>query len=402
VSHRRPPPTFEVRGEDEPLRFLSVLRSLPGRRLAGRARWRGEDVFAKALLDPRRARRQRDAELRGAAILKDSGLPAPSILTTLQLEEGHLAVLFQWLEELETAVNLLRLDRPAEERADAILELSSLIGRAEGRGVILTDPHLGNFGRNEKGWWFLDAGGVQSRRRGAMTRRPEETVFSRFIAQWDPADDEHLDAAAEAWSRSSKGAVFLPQRWRNAQARQRRERLTRFDRKMLRASRRFDAPAPGLLVSSDLDPEIREPLLAWARSLDAPSSGRVRIAENLLVDVRTFDRAKDARKTWCAHQRLELFRVPHTRALLLGDRYLVERVTDDDGSFDGEALRSLLTRLRTLGADGLIHSREDIVWRDGRPILRPRPGARVGPPPPDALEATEDEARARALYDSVD
>ncbi len=402
MSPRPPSPAFDVQGEAEPLRFLSVLRSLPGRRLAGHAHWRGEDVFAKVLLDRRGAKRQRDAELRGAAILKESGLPAPSVLTTLELVGGRQAVLFRWLENLETALSLLRWDRPAEERHAAILDLAALIGRAARRGVVLTDPQLGNFGRNEKGWWFLDAGSVRSRRRGATSRRPEETVFCQFIAQWDPADDIHLSEAADAWSLSSKTTAFSTQRWRNAQARVRRERLTRFDRKMLRASRRIDAPAPGLLVPADLEPSIREPLLAWARAADVPGPGRVKLSSRLLADVRTFDRAKDARKAWCVHQRLELFGVPHTRALLLGDGTLVEDVADDDGSFDALALRELLARLRTLGADGLIRSREDIVWSHGRPILRPRPEARVGPPPPRALETTEDETRAWKLYDVVD
>ncbi len=395
---RRRPPAFEVRGEDCRLQMVSILRALPGRRLAGRARWKGENVFAKVLLDPRKAPRQCEAELRGASLLKDAGIPAPGVVTTLKLEEGRVAVLFRWLENLETAGEALGIHVLPETRRRAILELAHLLGRAEDRGLVPTDPHLGNFGRNERGWWFLDAGSVRSGRKGATSRRAEETAFSRFIAQWDPADDVILDEAVAAWSRSSKRESFSSKQWRRAQSKHRRERLARYDRKMLRPSRRFEAPAPGLLLPADLAPTIREPVLAWASSLHAPSAGRVRLADDLVVLVRAFDRRKDARKTWCVHQRLELFGVPHTLPLLLGDGYVVEGALDDDGSFDAPALRALLSRLRVLGADGLIRAREDVIWHDGRPILRPRPEARVGPPPAESLDATEDESRVRELY----
>ncbi|MCL2635648.1 MAG: hypothetical protein FWD50_03330, partial [Betaproteobacteria bacterium] len=160
------------------LEFTRLLRLLPGKRLAGLARWNGQLVFAKLFVAPD-ALRHGERERVGLAALTAASLPTPAVLLAGAIGDGGYLVLSEWLEGAAT------LDEQVLSPSDpeALLPALTLLGRLHAAGLTQRDAHLGNFLRHDGRLLLIDGDGV----RPANTEAERLANLAMLLAQLTPA-----------------------------------------------------------------------------------------------------------------------------------------------------------------------------------------------------------------------
>lgn len=187
---RQPALPFELALPDGGwLTFTSVLRLLPGRRLAGLAVWRGQTVFAK-LFFGKEAARHGERERAGLSAMQAAGLPTPAVRFAAPVADGGYLVLSDYLDG---AVALD--DRPlTPSELQLLLPALVLLGRMHAAGLIHRDLHPGNFLRHGDRLLLIDGDGVH----GGAAAAERQDNLALFLAQlkpdWDPLHGELLAA----------------------------------------------------------------------------------------------------------------------------------------------------------------------------------------------------------------
>lgn len=143
---------FVVDVEGQPLQVEALLRHLPGRRMAVRARWRGETVFAKLFLAGQNDHARR--ELKRHHALVAAGIATPRLRFSHLGEQG--AVLIQEWISGQPGQNVLR-EEPGFAKFDSLLDCLFQLYQA---GLRQLDLHLDNFLFAGQRVVVIDAGAV--------------------------------------------------------------------------------------------------------------------------------------------------------------------------------------------------------------------------------------------------
>ena len=124
----------------EPCRIEEIHRLLPGKRVAARGHFRGQEGFVKLFVGRGAGRRCR-RERRGLARLRANGLNAPQLLCEVCVAKPRgWALVFEFLSETRP----IAFAPPALAEAEAALATEAL-ARLHGCGAVHRDPHRSNF-----------------------------------------------------------------------------------------------------------------------------------------------------------------------------------------------------------------------------------------------------------------
>lgn len=248
-------------GSDRELRVESVVRSIPAKRLACFARWRGTAVFAKLFFDRSGRDRHWRRDERGVRAMLAHGIPTPALLHSGATEDGAARVLV--FERIGGAPNALEAWARADGHEARVLlacRLAGVLAQHHAAGLVQKDMHLKNFLVTADRVYTLDGADVVQRR-APLARRASLDNLGLFFAQLDPRD-AHLAreaypayASARGWDRSAADLAALAR----AIDRMRRRREDRYLRKIFRASTAFGARR-----------DARR-LVVWDRSHDSPA-----------------------------------------------------------------------------------------------------------------------------------
>ena len=174
------------------LRFITVARVLPGRRVSGLAEHEGRTVFAK-LFYGKRALHYWQRELRGARRMAHAQITTPGLLAQGASADGSGFVVFY--EALEDVHNL------RDDDIEDVLAATQILARLHDANLIQSDVHIFNFLRCLGNYFAIDADGIRS----AYLPRQHFRNLAMFLAQRRPVFDRDVD---EVWSvySASRGA----------------------------------------------------------------------------------------------------------------------------------------------------------------------------------------------------
>lgn len=187
---RQPPMPFALALPDGgSLEFTQLLRLLPGRRLAGLARWNGATVFAKLFVG-KDAVRHGQREHAGLVALQAGGLPTPAVLFAVAVADGGYLVLTDYLD------GAVALDEqplsPAEPQT--LLPAMKLLGRLHAAGLIQRDLHTGNFLDHDGQLLLIDGDGVRNEPSAAAQADNLALLLAQLTPAWDARREELLQA----------------------------------------------------------------------------------------------------------------------------------------------------------------------------------------------------------------
>ena len=211
-------PAFELQlgagdGSDTVLQVLEVVRRVPGKRLVCRARWQGQEVFAKCFIGAG-ASKYAARDSRGVQWLAEAGIATPALLHDGTTAKGACRVLIYAAIVAANAEQVYRVMAPAQRQALA-LQLVSVVAQHHAAGLLQTDLYLKNFlvqGElsaqllHDLTIYSLDGDGI--RRLCPLRRRQQQLdnlarLISKFdveeVPQWLPALLQRY-ADALAWA----------------------------------------------------------------------------------------------------------------------------------------------------------------------------------------------------------
>jgi tRNA A-37 threonylcarbamoyl transferase component Bud32 len=142
---------FSIELDGEPLHAETILRHLPGRRVAVRARWRGETVFAKLFFAGHGDEARRESACQRALV--DAGVPTPAIRFEAAYCDGVVLV-SDWITGRSGQAAL---------RGDGLVladQLLDCLFRLYAAGQRQLDLHLDNFLYDGSRFFVIDAGAV--------------------------------------------------------------------------------------------------------------------------------------------------------------------------------------------------------------------------------------------------
>ncbi len=152
-----------------------VLRYLPGKRLACKARKEGVLLFAK-LFNTETGSESCQRELRGQALLKANNIKTPALLESRVLPQGHL-ICYEFLEGSAFAGNI-----------QSAFELIATLHKAN---LIHNDLHADNLLESNNQLYLLDAGAVEK----TNSEKQKIENLALFIAQFTL--DKHKALASQ-------------------------------------------------------------------------------------------------------------------------------------------------------------------------------------------------------------
>ncbi len=142
---------FVMELDGEPLHAETVLRHLPGRRIAVRARWRGETVFAKLFFAGHGDEARRESACQRALV--DAGVPTPAVRFEAAYRDGAVLI-SDWIAG-RSGQAALRTEGLV--LADQLLDCLFRLYAADQRQL---DLHLDNFLYDGARFFVIDAGAV--------------------------------------------------------------------------------------------------------------------------------------------------------------------------------------------------------------------------------------------------
>ncbi len=220
-------PVLELAQGGGTLEQLKAVRTLPGKRTAALARWRGQPVFVKIFQDPRRRRRHWQREIDGLQAMHEAGVLCPRILHAGAVASGNWPLLI--LERIEPAKSFLFAWQQSWNKRDRLFWLEclvDLVAQHHAAGLCQTDPHLENFLVAGDRLYTLDGAGVHRQEQPIDVAGSLDNL-ALVLAQLLPEHDRWVGAMAEryarsrAWAQAPRGQELLvrvrsarAQRWR--------------------------------------------------------------------------------------------------------------------------------------------------------------------------------------------
>ncbi len=232
------------------------MRSLPGKRTSGFARWNQQEVFAKRF-GGSRARIHWQREERGLRALHKENIAAPRILYSGQLEDGYVLIT-ERLAPAKTAEELWGKAADDVGRAELLRGLAMLVAKHHNAGLRQTDLHLNNFLFANGKIYTLDGAGIVT---GKVSKRAALDSLALLLAQapfrFDAfADTAYADyASSRGWKTRQDDLERLQERIVAMRVRREKEYLSKIFREC--SAFRFEKTFSGAI--------------AWDRSYDSPS-----------------------------------------------------------------------------------------------------------------------------------
>lgn len=217
-----------------------IVRLVPKRRAVVFAHWRGLAVVAKLFFDAQHAKRHMEAEVRGIALLRDSKIPTPTLITQTQSGDRRIYILV--LERIDgRGLADMWAERNRYPDMQTILENVTIeLATQHVLGVVQNDLHLNNFLLTEKIIYSLDGATIRQSP-NLLTKKPSMENLALFLAQLGTgvgALQEHLFkhyAQARGWlikADDIKTIFALINRWN-------KNRWLSFEKKIFRNSTQF-------------------------------------------------------------------------------------------------------------------------------------------------------------------
>ncbi|GHU45476.1 hypothetical protein AGMMS50289_16760 [Betaproteobacteria bacterium] len=184
------------------VQFLSLLRTLPGRRYVGQAIWRtatGETqtVLAKLLVGDKAARHF-EREQSGARLLAEQNIPTPALLTADYAHGQGGWLLFEFLEDAESLGDCWQKheNRPENPRAmqRILTDALRLMAKLHAQGLWQEDLHLDNLLYQQEKLYLVDGGGIRAEIPGKQLSAPQAlNNLGVFFAQLSPRLEDNLE-----------------------------------------------------------------------------------------------------------------------------------------------------------------------------------------------------------------
>ena len=144
-----------LQGQDSVL-CEHLLRDLHGKRKVFKGLWGGRTVVVKLFLDPRTARRHWGREKAGVTALKDASVPTPELLFAGDLNDSTPALIFDFLPEAQTSLQVWDGLTTMTQRGDFLLQLVEVVAGLHNAGLVQEDLHLENFLVSDRKIYAID------------------------------------------------------------------------------------------------------------------------------------------------------------------------------------------------------------------------------------------------------
>ena len=230
-------------GTQEPLVLEKVMRTIPKRRICGRARWRDQDVFAKIFLAVDRVEKHLAREKEGSAALESRGIKTAAIvhcgsITGPDLPDGARVLLFRWVAGAINLDKLVHSSLSVTKSLSLLKNLVRTIAEHHESGVLQKDLHFGNFAVCDQEIFTFDAGSIEVKR-NAVNKSDAQDNLTLLFAQIDPAYNSSIPMLVDVYI-AERGHEDLrpdiPKLWRKT-LKERHRRMDRFMDKTLRSCR---------------------------------------------------------------------------------------------------------------------------------------------------------------------
>ncbi len=178
-----------------------VLRDLPEKRLVCTGVWQQRPVLVKLFFDSRSAHRHWSREKSGVEALRQAELRTPELLFSGQLDNGTPVLVFELLNDVQTASDVWNNLTSSEEKTILLNQLLDMIAALHDSGLAQKDLHLENFLISGQNIFAVDGDAVCLQDNG----KPLDIIttshnLALFFAQLFPRDDMFFDAATLSYA----------------------------------------------------------------------------------------------------------------------------------------------------------------------------------------------------------
>lgn len=180
---------------DPVIQCEQLLRSLPGKRLVYKGLWRQRPVLVKLFLDRKRARRHWGREKDGAEALRRARVCSPAVLFAGQLDDGVHVLVFEFLPEAQTSLEVWNGLATLAERADFLRQLAGLLAVLHEAGLVQEDLHLENFLVSGQKLYAIDGDGICVQGSTPLDLNASSKNLALLFAQLPPACDPLVEEA---------------------------------------------------------------------------------------------------------------------------------------------------------------------------------------------------------------
>ena len=212
--------------KDSALQCVQLLRSLPGKRLVYQGLWQQRAVLVKLFIDPRSARRHWGREKAGAEALMQARVCTPALLFSGQLDEGIPILVFEFLPEAQTALEVWNNLATSDSRTDFLHQMADLLVGLHEAGLVQEDLHLENFLVSGQKIYAIDGDAISVRGSGKALDLGAScsnlvTLLAQLPPQFDPLADattlhyaQRRNFPATQFARMTKNRLPQVRRWR--------------------------------------------------------------------------------------------------------------------------------------------------------------------------------------------
>lgn len=178
-----------------------LLRDLHGKRKVFKGLWGGRTVVVKLFLDPRTARRHWGREKAGVIALKDASVPTPELLFAGDLNDSTPALIFDFLPEAQTSLQVWDGLTTMTQRGDFLLQLVEVVAGLHNAGLVQEDLHLENFLVSDRKIYAIDGDAVNNKGQGkALTDVVSSRNLALLFAQFPPKYDCLVERAVQRYA----------------------------------------------------------------------------------------------------------------------------------------------------------------------------------------------------------
>ena len=185
-----------------------LLRDLHGKRKVFKGLWGQRNVIVKLFLDPKTARRHWGREKIGVEALQKSSVPTPELLFAGQLCDATPALIFDFLPEAQTSLQVWDSLTTQEQRSDFLLQLVAVIAGLHDSGLVQEDLHLENFLVSDGKIYAIDGDAINNKGQGrALADAVSSRNLALFFAQFSPAVDCLVERVVRRYAEQRKVAA---------------------------------------------------------------------------------------------------------------------------------------------------------------------------------------------------
>ena len=182
---------------DNELQCKELLRNLPGKRLVYRGTWKQRSVVVKLFIDSNSACRHWAREKAGGEALKVAQISTPELLYSGQLTDDTPVLVFDFIPEAQTALEVWNGLSTLEPRVELLRRLAELVGELHDAGLVQEDLHLENFLVSDDQIYVIDGDAVCVRQAGKpLDLKASSRNLALLFAQFPPDHDDLIETAA--------------------------------------------------------------------------------------------------------------------------------------------------------------------------------------------------------------